>query len=289
MEMEIVFPNVNDWFQKIDGLCWRLQKMCKGQRVFLNLHKINFIKPGGGVMLVLTCLAIWNRTGNVVTLTNVRPDLLAYLQRMNFFDYDFVQTNCGLSLWRRFRGVHRSDRLIEITRVQNPRDVADFRNNAQSILEHWFPDKGMKSDRAKFSTAIMELCNNSLEHSTGTDQLGECFAVLQVYSYQGRPEISVSIGDIGIGVKSHLKRKYPQLTKSDVSFIEKAVSGLSGRLDNSGGMGLPTVKETAQNLLGKLVIRSGRGVLAVGSDIMKAEFINPFPGTQCQVILSRAC
>ncbi|NLI13807.1 hypothetical protein [Pelotomaculum propionicicum] len=252
-----------------------------------DMSNITFIKPGGAILLLLMCKQVWGKTLCKVRLDNLRFNVQSYLNRIDFFKNDFVYTNDRLSLWSKFGRNDRSLSVIEITRILNPMDVAKFRETAKTITNKWFPGDNLKPEREKFSTMIMEICNNSLEHSTGSEEMGECYGLLQVYSHSEKPEISVSIGDLGIGIRTHLKKKYSWVYNSDSATIKKVLEGLSGRLDGTGGMGIPFIKNTTVELKGTLIIRSGRGIVSVGNMAKTSEFVGSFPGTQYQIILNK--
>jgi len=79
--------------------------------------------------------------------------------------------------------------------------------------------------------AINELCNNSVEHSRFEGN-GEGYFVLQKYlDFSGKANVIMSVGDYGIGVHSHLIRKYPDFSSSDEAhMLSQAISGINGRL-----------------------------------------------------------
>lgn len=281
----INLPNLNEWKEKMDGICWRINKLRLGDHVTLNMTKIMFIKPQGTIMLLLICNRIWNITGAKVKITKINPAVQSYLERADFFNYSFVYTENKISLWNMFNRNTNSLSIIEITHIKSPNDSANLKRRVQSILETWFPDRISAQYCSRVSTMISEICNNSLEHSKGYTDMGECYFVLQRYTHAGKPEIVIAIGDIGVGIRHHLKFKYNWVSDSDVLCIKKILRGLSGRLDGSGGMGIPFIKSTISNYNGTFLIRSGKGYVEVKDHISSNEFQNSFPGTQSLIIL----
>ena len=284
----ITLPDLNNWFKKIDGLCWKLYKLKIGQQVVLDMQKTIFIRPSGAMMVLLLCIEIYNRTGERVRLDNLKADVLAYLERIDLFKFNIVYTDSRLSIWRKMNRGNKSLSVIEITEIKDPSDVNAFRKRSQEIIQRWFSDEDLKSDCDKISTIIFELCNNSLEHSTGTQEMGTCYGILQVYKHQNGPEITLTIGDLGIGIRNHLKIKHSWVYNSDAITIKKVLNGLSGRLDGSGGIGLPTVKHRTRELNGNLYIRSGRAVVGLEDELRVAEFDGSFPGMQSHIVIRKS-
>lgn len=108
------------------------------------------------------------------------------------------------------------------------------------------------------STIILETGNNSIEHS-GKEGDGNCFYTLQVYQPPTKPTyIVMAIGDAGIGIRNSLKQAHPWLFNNDRRAIEEAfINGLSGRIDQSGGIGFAATRKYLFELDGQIDIRSG--------------------------------
>lgn len=284
MQDIVILPDLNNWRNKIDGICWRISKLTSGQNVTLGMEKVTFIRPQGTIMLLMICNMIYDKTRNTVRLENLRPDIQAYLERVDFFEFPFAYTESKIPWWKSFSRSVNSSTIVEITAIRNPIDSANFKGRINNIIENWFPDR--RSYSSEVSTAVTEICNNSLEHSRGHESMGECFCLLQKYNHLDRPEIAIAIGDIGVGIRHHLQYRYDGLYDSDVACIKKVLDGLSGRLDGSGGMGIPFIRKTVHNYGGYFTIRSGRGVVEVYDYIKDYEFQNSFPGTQSLLILN---
>lgn len=281
----IILPNINNWKSKMDGLCWRISKLEENQKVKLDMGKVLFIEPQGLILLFLICNIIYNTTKERVELKCLNPAIYSYLERVNFFEYTFVYAKNKISFWKRYKRSTCSSTLIEITLIKDPIDSANFKEKVNGIIENWYPERANTKYANHVSTIVSEICNNSLEHSGGHDSMGECYCILQKYKYNNIPTIYIAIGDIGLGIRHHLKLKYEWVKDSDVLCIKKALGGLSGRLDNSGGMGLPFIKNMVENYRGSLLIKSGKGVVEYSANSKDHEFQNSLPGTQSLIIL----
>lgn len=281
----IQLPNINEWKQKIDGICWRINKLTFGQQVTLDMEKITFLRPQGAIMLLLICNRIWDLTGKEVNLIKIDQSVHAYLERVNFFEISYAYTDNKLLLWNRLNRSVESQTVMEITHVKTPIDSAKIKTRVGDILENWFPERRKTKFCSEVATMVTEICNNSLEHSKGHNEMGECYCMLQKYSILGKPEIAIAVGDIGVGIRHHLKLTHKWVQDSDVLSIKKVISGLSGREDGSGGMGIPFIKNTISSYNGSFAIRSGKGIVEVHESVIASEFQNSFPGTQTLLIL----
>ena len=285
MSEVIPLSNINEWKQKIDGLCWRINRLSPGQQITLDMNKITFMRPQGAIMLLLICNRIWELTGKEIKLNNIASPVLAYMERVNFFEFPFAYTDKKLSFWDKFNRSVDSPTVMEITHVESPLDSGNIETRVRGIIENWFPERKETKFCSGVATMVAEICNNSLEHSRGYNVMGECYCMLQKYSMHGKPEIAIAVGDIGVGIRHHLKFKYTWMLDSDVLSIKKAISGLSGREDGSGGMGIPFIKQTISSYNGLFAIRSGKGLVEVHGNVNSSEFQNSFPGTQTLLVL----
>lgn len=287
MVNSIALSGLNDWKYKIDGICWRIEKLSNGNEVTLDIDKISFIKPQGTIMLLLICKAIWDKTSVKVKIDNINPSVHAYLDRVNFFEFPFLFTDNKLSWWSKYTRNPSSTSVIEITRISSAIESANYKNKIKNILETWFPDRKNSKYCDEVSTMVSEICNNSLEHSLGTGDIGECYCQLQKFTTKhGAPEIVIAIGDVGVGIRQHLQNSHNWIQNSDILCIKKILDGLSGRADGSGGMGIPFIKDIVLKTNGTFIIRSGKAVVEISNSIRPIKFNSSFPGTQSLLILN---
>lgn len=287
--VEISIPDLNGWIEKMDTVYWRVSKLRDGQFVNLNLSNIKFFRPSGVILLLLICIDIFGKTNNTVMLIGLDDNVLAYLERVGFLEYDFIKLDLSLPWWKRFPRISaKSLSIIEITQIGSSADVADFAERVNEILNVWYPGKDRELYRGNVNTIIMEICNNSIDHSSEIEgNYGECFCMLQKYTHRNRiVEVSLSIGDLGIGIREHLTKRHGWSRSSEAEYIQMAIDGLSGRMDDSGGLGLPRIKSITSKNNGVLLVKSGKGAIILDDEIKLINFNHGFNGTQCYLNLS---
>ena len=283
--VEIPITNLNEWMQKIDKTCWRLNKLTDGQLAAIDMKKMDFLRPQGTIMLLLICKRIYEITGEPTKLFNITQSVHSYLERVDFFKFPFVYTTEKINFLNVFSRRLDSPTIIEITNIQKPQDTANFETRVKNILESWFPERASTQFSNNIATMITEICNNSLEHSNGHGKMGECYCMLQKYSFKPKPVIAIAVGDIGVGIRHHLQFTHKWVVDSDLKSIKYVIDGLSGREDGSGGMGIPFIKKTITNYSGSFSIRSGRAIVEVKDSVYSRESQLPFPGTQTLLLL----
>ncbi len=282
--MDVInLPDLNIWRNKIDFIIRYISKLNAGSEVFLNMEKNAELKPQGIVMLALICQLVYNKSEIKVCFNNLKPETSHQLLSLGFFDYPFSYIKSKGGLFNK-KAEKYSSYDTKLTHICKPADVSIFNNKINELISSCFP---RTSHLKSISTIITELCNNSLEHSRGYDEMGDCYCAIQKYVYSGKSAISICIGDLGVGIRNHLKLKYAHIPNSDIYCIRKVLGGLSGRQDGSGGMGIPFIKDKVNKNQGQFHIRSGKGLLEFGADngFRKFEFITPFPGTQSLIII----
>ena len=205
-EVNIDLPDINEPLTNLDSLYWRVSKLVPGERLAFDLKNIKFLRPLGIISLLLAAKQAHEKTQQRVRLHNLKQEVLYYLERVNFFQYDFVYTLETLQFWDRWSRSRNSLSVIEIAKLTSPHDVFALRERIEQILETWFDGKPLQTYRDSAVKAIMEICNNSIEHSElglADNQYGECFCLLQKYTHGNSPEIAVAIGDLGVGNPTH--------------------------------------------------------------------------------------
>lgn len=135
---------------------------------------------------------------------------------------------------------------------------------------------------------VNELLYNALEHGSGMESARQIPPVIQFSWYQHRDEISILVGDRGIGVKRHLEQSYPAF-ESDAEALRKAIepetSGTFGRQSeyssrNNAGMGLYVSSQLMMRLRADMWVVSGHGQLHVSPrEITTRKLQGHWPGT----------
>ena len=138
-----------------------------------------------------------------------------------------------------------------------------------------------------------EILYNTLEHGQCwvKDRDGKDFripSIVQLSWYKKTNVISVIVADMGIGIRKHLSRAYPDI-ESDVDALRLAirpnVSGTFGRTNpytqqNNAGVGLFFSSQIMQKLRGDMYVISGNGLLHISPrDITARTLKCTWPGT----------
>jgi len=282
--MEILIPkSINDSTKIIDSIAWQIGKLRNGEKVILNLSEVTFIEPSGSIFLVILCRQIYNLTNERVELKNINYDLNNYLKRIEFprivENWAFIKTNSWL--YNINISTRSKTTVIELTQLKkgDKRDLYTFNKMCREIIEKWFGYEQYEEYRERSLTVIREACSNAIEHSES-----DAYVTLQKYSYP-KTKIMISVGDLGIGIKEHLKRVHGWVGKNDVDFIKQALSGKSGRTDKEGGFGLKTIQGITSKQNGEIRIRSGKGLIIINEGVKEYIFNHNFPGTQYTIIL----
>lgn len=278
MQNTIPVNNLSDW-REIDVLWHASDLIQAGNICTLDMCNISSLNPQAIVMLFILCRKIKAQSSPEVVLDNLTPQIAGYLRRVNFFDYE-VATSKGECI--EFSKNPLSKNLLELTKVDSLVQINKLGDWFYDNFEHWFPGKSQSMYRQLSFEAINELCSNSVEHSK-LDSNGEGYFVLQKYlGSAGKTNVIMSVGDHGIGVHSHLVRKYPELSSSDEAhMLYEAISGKSGRLRTGGGRGLKSICNLTHDYGGYFVIRSGRGLVFINNGNVQIEmFSYGIPGTQ---------
>lgn len=139
---------------------------------------------------------------------------------------------------------------------------------------------------------LSELLYNTIEHGihrvSHNSRSIKIPSIIQLTWYKKRNELQFIIGDLGIGVKSHLEQAYPTF-ESDIDAIQYALKpNISGTFKNSSpystkdnaGVGLFISSNIMRKLSGNLYILSGNGMVHVSpADITSKTLDSSWPGT----------
>lgn len=264
---------LDELFQKIEGFD-------KNDHITLQLTEIGFISPEVLIILVSISKLIYNKTGNNVVWDKINSSAYSYLERIDVDNLDFINLKKPSSTKKLYRS-KASENLVELSIITDWKEIGSAIKRTKGVINRWLPDKPMPY-RNDLITLIRETVENSIDHSGLNPMEGVCYYIVQKYEKNGRTEIQIAVGDIGVGMLTSLRRVFPE-TKSDVDAICGAfVHGKSGR-PTGGGLGYHSIKSALFNLRGNISIRSGTGMISYTHGYnrpyiyrMKAKF----PGTQ---------
>lgn len=282
-----ISQDINQPFANMDNLYWRLSKLKLKDKLAFDVSILKFIRPIAVISLLLAAKQAFDSTGEKVRVTKINEEVHKYLERINFFKNDFAYTTESLPFWKSWNRSDNSLTVVEIARLQNPTDVFNFKEKVEKVLEAWFVSNDLKTYRDSAVKAIVEICNNSIEHSRFNFydvEYGECYCTLQKYTHNSSPEIAIAIGDLGVGIRGHLKSKY-NWNHNDVFYIQKALEGLSGRKTGNGGLGLQRTQEIVRRFGGRLAVKSGKGIVVCEERYHPYVLNHSLKGTQCIINL----
>jgi hypothetical protein len=139
---------------------------------------------------------------------------------------------------------------------------------------------------------IAELLYNTREHGISPKEIP---SIIQFAWYSHKREISFIVADLGIGIKNHLRKAYPQIS-DDASAIVHAlkpqVSGTFGGASmysakDNAGVGLFISSNIVKRLNANMHIVSGNGVVHVSpTDVTQSTMKGYWPGTFVYVTIN---
>lgn len=248
--------------------------------VIFDFIDVSFVTPHSLILIVTASRYLRDRFNSVVEWTNIRPDVLGYMDRMNISELEFISI-IRPSIFRRL-SYQKSDALVELSVINNTQQIGSTILQTKKVINRWFPES-QKECRLHLSTLIKETVENSIEHSSSQPSNGFCYYVLQKYGHSdGSTEVQIAVGDTGIGMLASQRRVYPTTKDDAEALIEAVMYGRSSR-EMGGGMGYVNIKESLAPLHGKIFVRSGRAHIEHIAGASHAKiYRHPFscPGTQ---------
>lgn len=178
-----------------------------------------------------------------------------------------------------------SPRTVEFTTVWKESDTleTDWENYLHRF-ERSATSVGFTSDEAlNLQSALHEMATNAAIHSQAR------VPALVGYAVTGNCAL-FSVADVGRGIVASLTSnpKYAQLTEP-VDAIHKALqTGVTSRIDDSGGFGFSTIFKAVAEAWGQLRFRSGNGCITMDGTDLEVDnsvrrFPPPLPGFQVSV------
>lgn len=251
----------------------------------IDIQKIKFVDPYGLVALCLVGRHLKNKCKELSIILPDSFDCQAYLYAMNFIPFvqSFMQVKNTIS--GADTAPHLAqDVVLELTKVEKKDKDPD--NDVRSILERLsiilqnqlnFGEK----DVTNLSNIVSELCYNIKDHSED-----EGIVVVQRYQRRidGKRYVVIGVGDLGIGIKSSLGKRYDVSGWSHVEAIVRALKKEFSAMPDRG-FGLYMVSKVTQDYKGALHIRSGDARLYLRHNPRGVQTAL-FPGTQVLISLS---
>lgn len=250
-------------------------------QIVYNMQEVRFVNPYGTLMLLAAARYVAQRTDHRTCLVNMRPEVHAYLERMDFFfqGASWLYTNEPLLEHQRLSRNETPDGLLEITPLSSPKAIPKFISRAQSILDNWLNTSQQEVDL--ITSILEEICTNVDDHS---EDIGH--AMIQRYVRKNHIEIQIGVIDLGVGIPGSLSRHHSSKANRDDEFILLALQGYTARAEREGGggAGLQAIQNRLEQKGGRLVIRSNTGLVIAGGGKEPRAFLGSYlPGTQVSV------
>jgi len=214
------------------------------------LKNINFIEPFGLVFLAAVIHKQFelSESGKIT----FHPDIINYLERMNFLDY--LSRTYGMNLEiipqrPKLRPHPLPDRLLEFQKIEFT-DRYNYDECIDHLAELCQERIGDAVSFEYINDVFAELLSNVVRHS----EILHFFAVAQ--KYPQNKVLKISIGDIGIGIPRSIRRdNYQNLSDNDAI----VVATLPEISTDGGGMGLTTLKYYLKDPSDYIFILSNNG------------------------------
>lgn len=131
------------------------------------------------------------------------------------------------------------DAVLPVTRMQEFLEVEEVAKRTKEILEYELHDVSVLGE-ATFQ-AVSELCGNAIEH--GENPLGAYVAVRR--TSEPRRQISIAIGDLGMGIPEHIRQRYPDWTDDGYAIARATDEHITGTGNPHRGIGFSSTFEAA--------------------------------------------
>jgi hypothetical protein len=278
-------------YRTMDVLVEEVSRAAEG-KVLLDARRLRWVDPVGMIGLLGLGRHLRDRAGAPAALQ--LPDggeVPGYLARMGFFQ-------AGAEIFSMedrpaWRGGRASEVLLEITPIQENRDVHDLVERVQEraalILGrtlHLPP-----SAVVQFSVILSEVCQNILEHAEAPG-----WVAAQTYHWSrrlGRQVLVLAVGDVGRGFRGSLSSEHAGRYAdrwSDATALEAAfIHGLTRFPDQGRGQGIQQIRKQVRRWEGMIAIRSGTARIA---DVPEWEDLPPLesglpavPGSWITILL----
>jgi len=246
--------------------------------VLLDARALRFADPFGLALLGSTCHMLRQRD-QVVRVSGLASSVSTYLQRMDVF-HGVELVDCAPARGLRW---DRRDALMELTRLDQPRDIDSAANQLANAMVGGMPDIDPhepldemtcmnRADRiaGPISYALAELLNNSFSHARRLRHEHACVWVASQF-YPSSGLLQLAVVDNGCGMletlRDHVAMRH-LLRKTDLDAILVALRPRVSCNRDLGvfkdsvnqGVGLTTVSRIAEHALGRLVVVSGSGL-----------------------------
>lgn len=266
-----------------DVLMGSINMLEKTDQLCFDFSRVGFVNPEMLILMVTSSKLAYEKTQRPIVWIGLKPEVYSYLERVNITSIQFLELKKPKEARKFYRSPTQSNNLVEFSIITGWKEIGDAISKTKGVLNRWFPNKSTEYKR-NLSTLVKETVENCIDHSGEHSNEGICYYAVQKYEHQnGKVEIHIAVGDVGVGMLTSLRRVHPE-TKDDAEAILGAlVHGKSGRPSGRGGLGYVTIKEALANLNGSLTIRSGKARVCYNSKYSSPHIYRQepyYPGTQ---------
>jgi hypothetical protein len=131
------------------------------------------------------------------------------------------------------------DTILPVILLDGIDVVEDVAGRTREILEYQLPDVSPLGEAAFM--AVAELCDNALDH--GKNSNGAYVAVSRFTS--PRKQVSIAIGDLGIGIPEHIRQRYPEWSDDGYAIAHATQPHVTGTGNPHRGIGFSEVFDAA--------------------------------------------
>lgn len=257
----------------------------EGSPVEISLQKVKFVDPYGLVALCLAGRQLWNKSKDLSIVLPDNPDCQSYLHAMGFIQLakDFAQVKNTVEGPASEQQLSQ-EVVLELTKIEKKEkdphdDIKNVLERLSTILQNQlnFGEKEISD----LTNIVSELCYNIKDHSED-----QGFVAVQRYQRHsdGKRYVIIGVGDLGVGIKSSLGKRYDVSSWSNFDAIVKALKKEFSAYPNRG-LGLYMVSKITKDYGGALHIRSGDARAYLRQNIRGSQTAQ-FPGTQVSITLS---
>jgi hypothetical protein len=145
----------------------------------------------------------------------------------------------GSRRWRLEGRLPAQYAILPVTCLADAGAVEDVARRTREILEYQLTDVSALGQPAFM--AVAELCDNAIDH--GKNPLGAFAAATRVV--EPRRQVSLAIGDLGIGIPEHIRQRYPEWSDDGYAIAHATQPHITGTGDPHRGIGFSEVFEAA--------------------------------------------
>lgn len=129
--------------------------------------------------------------------------------------------------------------VLPVTPLREFLDVERVAQSTREILEYQLPEVSALGHASYM--AVSELCANAVEH--GANSHGAFVAAARIK--EPRPQVSIAVGDLGVGIPEHLRQRYPEWFDDCFAIAQAFEPSISGTGNPHRGNGFTETFEAA--------------------------------------------